>query len=351
MLRILPLLPFTLHAALVSPVKNVLFIAVDDLRPEHGAYGGAALTPNIDAFAQTAVRFNQNNVQIGVCSPSRTSLLLGRYPDSTHIHDLWHYFRSVGCNTTTLPQAFLKAGFDVRGASKIFHPGHASGAGAYPDPAATPCGAGCEGFNDPPSWGGYFEPPSNSLYPWNITDGPSWLALDEAAYPIALHPDSQAAAYIVAAIEGAARGGAPFFLAAGFLKPHLPFIVPSRFLAPYANYTDIAPDHAAAADEAFASWTGWGELRAYADIAPIAARENLTRPGAQMPLAKALELRRGYLAAVSFNDYLVGQVLAALEASGHANDTVVVLWGDHGWNLVSAACGWRPSSASLRGPI
>jgi len=69
--------------------KSVLFIAVDDLRPEHGVYGGHALTPNIDAFAKTALVFNRNYVQIGVCSPSRASLLTGRYPDTTHINDLW----------------------------------------------------------------------------------------------------------------------------------------------------------------------------------------------------------------------------------------------------------------------
>ena len=105
--------------------SNVLFIAVDDLRPEHGVFGGAAVTPRIDAFAKTATTFHANYVQLAVCSPTRTSLLTGRYPDTTHINDLYKYFRAEGCNVTTLPQAFREAGYSTIGAGKIFHPGHA----------------------------------------------------------------------------------------------------------------------------------------------------------------------------------------------------------------------------------
>lgn len=313
--------------------RNVLFIAVDDLRPEHGVYGGAAITPNIDAFAKTATRFNNNNVQIGVCSPSRTSLLTGRYPDFTHVTDLWTYFRTAGANTTTLPQYFRENGFNTRGSSKIFHPGHASGAGDYKNASETSCGAGCGGYNDPPSWNDYYLPPSSDLSPWSLVYNNSWYALDEKEFPISIHPDSQSAAYIMSALANASGSDTPFFFAAGFLKPHLPFIFPAHFLELYAQYSTLAPDAAAAVNESDAAWTSWGELSSYEDISPIAAKENLTVPGAQMPVSKAIELRRGYLAAVSYNDYCVGQVLAALDASGKANETVVVLWGDHGWQL------------------
>jgi iduronate 2-sulfatase len=330
MWRFTPLFTFILTFS--HSLKNVLFIAVDDLRPEHGVFGGDALTPNIDAFAKTALAFSNNNVQIGVCSPSRTSLLTSRYPDYTHVTDLYTYFRSAGCNVTTLPQAFRLSGYKTLGSSKIFHPGHASGSGVDWT-GRNPCGAGCNGFNDPPSWNAYQEPPSNSRSPWNVTDGPSWLALDEAQYPVSLHPDSQSAAYIAAALGATSGSSAPFFFAAGFLKPHLPFIFPASFLEPYKSYSTLAPDRAAAVNQSEESWTGWGEIAAYSDIYPIAKGLNLSVPGAQMPQAKALELRRGYLAATSYNDWCVGQVLAALDASGHANDTVVVLWGDHGWQL------------------
>jgi iduronate 2-sulfatase len=267
----------------IAEQKSVLFIAVDDLRPEHGVYGGRALTPNIDEFAKTATVFNRNYVQIGVCSPSRTSLLTGRYPDTTHVTDLWyvctlfttesrvlcrdgcvnlaafifrHYFRESGCNVTTLPQAFLNQGFFTRGSSKIFHPGHASGAGD--NRSSYPCGPSCSGYNDPPSWGGYFEPPSQMLSPWNITNGLSWMALNETEYPVEMHPDVQSAMHIAGLISSLANTTTPFFLAAGTLKPHLPFIFPARFLEPYVNYDELAADAAAASDEAIASWTAWG---------------------------------------------------------------------------------------------
>jgi len=114
--------------AAAAPLTNVLFIAVDDLRPELGAYGAAHMsTPHIDALAASAVTFQRAFVQQAVCSPSRTSLLTGRYPDTTHVYDLWAYFRQTmtdGWNVTTLPQFFKKAGeYVVAGQGKIFHPG------------------------------------------------------------------------------------------------------------------------------------------------------------------------------------------------------------------------------------
>ena len=149
---------------LLFAAKNILFIAIDDLRPEHGVYGGAAITPNIDAFAGTATLFNGNYVQIGVCSPSRASLLTSRYPDYTHITDLWKYFREEGCNVTTIPEAFRLAGFHTVGSSKIFHPGHASGYGVD-FTGRNPCGVGCGNYNDPPSWNSYYIPTSSSISP------------------------------------------------------------------------------------------------------------------------------------------------------------------------------------------
>jgi len=321
-------------AAAPSSTPNVLFIAVDDLRPEHGVFGGSAKTPNIDAFAANATVFLRNYVQIGVCSPSRTSLLTGRYPHSTHVTDLYKYFRSVGCNVTTLPEAFKDAGYTTVGANKVFHPGHASGAGLYPDGGGCP---GCDGYNDPPSWSSYFIAPSNAVSPWNITYGDSWTALREnATYPFSSHPDAQAAAHIIAALKSFKEGGQAFFAAPGFMKPHLPFIFPSRFLDQYADYNETAPDEEPARPaEASLSWTGWSEFSNYADIAAVIAAKhiNLSTPGNYMPRAKQVEIRKAYLAAVSFNDAVVGLVLDALRSTGLEDSTVVVLWGDHGWML------------------
>jgi iduronate 2-sulfatase len=92
-----------------------------------------------------------------------------------------------------------------------------------------------------------------------MTDGPSWMALDESEYPIDTHPDVQSAAHIAGLLASFANSSTPFFLAAGTLKPHLPFIFPARFLAAYAQYNETAADAAAATDEAIGSWTAWGE--------------------------------------------------------------------------------------------
>jgi arylsulfatase A-like enzyme len=336
----------TLALLSCSPVSgapaltNVLFIAVDDLRPEHGVFGGAAVTPRIDAFASTAAVFPRNYVQLAVCSPTRTSLLTGRYPDTTHITDLFKYFRSEGCNVTTLPQAFRDAGYLTVGAGKIFHPGHASGAGLYPDGGCP----GCGGYNDPPSWDAYSIPSSGNTYPWNITYGLSSYSLPEEKYPDAIHPDGQTAAYIVAQLRALASAGTgqPFFFAPGFLKPHLPFIFPSRFLSLYENYTELAPDAAPvnAGPAPTLAFNGWGELKLYTDIMALIKQGNINVSSPQtaiMPPEKALELRRAYFAATSFNDNLVGQLLDALDETGLSANTTVVLWGDHGENQYASA--------------
>ena len=334
MMIMLTLMALLALASAAPPNTNILFIGVDDLRPEHGIFGGDAITPRIDAFAKTATTFLQNFVQLAVCSPTRTSLLTGRYPDTTHISDLYKYFRSEGCNVTTLPQAFRDAGFVTVGAGKIFHPGHASGAGLFPDGGCP----GCGGYNDPPSWDAYSVPSSSSIFPWNITYGNSSYCLPEAEFPDAIHPDGQTAAFIISQLRAhaAAGSGRPFFFAPGFLKPHLPFIFPSRFILPYENYEVLAPDAAPvnAAPAPLLAFNAWGELKSYVDIKEAIARNNIntsTPATAIMPQAKALELRRRYLAATSFNDELVGQILDALDETGFAANTTVCLWGDHGW--------------------
>ena len=123
------------------------------------------------------------------------------------------------------------------------------------------------------------------------------------------------------------------------MKPHLPFIFPASYLDLYAGYDDVAADAEPPADGPMArdSWTAWSEFSSYADVAALIVADNLTdvikSPSNALPRAKAVEVRRAYLAAVSFNDACVGAVLDALTASGHDNDTTVVLWGDHGWQL------------------
>jgi iduronate 2-sulfatase len=197
---------------------------------------------------------------------------------------------------------------------------------------------GCGGYNDPPSWEMYHIPSSNTVYPWNITDGPSWMSLNETEYPESLHPDAQTADYIISQMAAAGAAGRNFFLAPGFYKPHLPFIFPSHYLTQYENVSTISPRaNPPSPPMAQDSWTGWSELRNYEDIAALIVADNLTEvlktPCNVMPREKALQLRRAYFSAVSFNDHQIGRVLAALDATGFAQNTTVVIFGDHGWQL------------------
>ena len=147
-------------------------------------------------------------VQQAVCSPSRTSLLTGRRPDTTHVYDLWHYFRNTGCNVTTLPQYFKEIGYRTAGHGKVFHPGHASN------------------NDDPPSWTEpYYHSPDQGAF---TSRNHSWLTpdADDSKFP-----DVQVAEAAISRMRNLSRE--PFFLAVGFHKPHLPFVFPKRFLDYY----------------------------------------------------------------------------------------------------------------------
>ncbi|XP_065194417.1 ulvan-active sulfatase-like [Sycon ciliatum] len=292
---------------------NILMIAIDDLRPEIAGYGFPRMhTPNMDKLIKEGTMFRRNYVQQAVCSPSRTSLLTGRRPDTTHIYDLWTYFRSAGCNVTTLPQFFKQQGYKTAGHGKIYHPGHASGAGVFPT------------GDDPPSWTEpYFHSPNKKNF---STDAKAWATPDA---PEEDFPDTQIAAAGIATMKRLADK--PFFIAVGFHKPHLPFIFPKNYLDyyPEENIT-IAADPFPPKDMPPIAWSDWGELRNYHDVAAMDLPTNISK---DMPDDYAKELRRAYYAATSYTDAQIGKVLQSLDTLGLSANTTVLLWGDHGWQL------------------
>ena len=206
--------------------RNVLFLVSDDMRPEIGAYLGPDFptsihpkmhTPNLDRLASRSLLLKKAYVQMAVCSPSRTSLLTGRRPDTTRVHDLTQYWRQVAGNFTTIPQYFKNHGYSSIGMGKIFHPGRASG------------------HDDPVSWTEkYFKPDSSH---WEQHSHVTWFAADdeeEAKYPLT---DTQTAQHAIKTLQrvapAAISGEQPFFVAVGFHKPHLPFLFPARFMNYY----------------------------------------------------------------------------------------------------------------------
>lgn len=305
--------------------RNVLLIAVDDLRPELGCYGAKHIhSPNIDALAARGTVFTRAYCQQAVCSPSRTSILTGLRPDSTKIYDLQHHFRGTIPDAVTLPEYFKNNGYTTTGVGKLFH----------------------GGLDDAQSWTIPWWGP-NMRFPWNSDQartqakrvserlkennwtippttsptgsrGPSWEAFDKDDNEL---PDTRTTTQAIAALQH--LKDKPFFLGVGFAKPHLPFIAPKRFYDLYPLDKIEMPDYPEPPVGAppFAG-TNSGELRFYGDIGQ-----------AKITSEKARELVRAYYACTSYTDSLIGKVLAELDRQGLRENTTVLLFGDHGWHL------------------
>lgn len=294
---------------------NVLFIAVDDLNDWVGCLGGhpQAHTPHIDALAKRGVLFEQAHCSAPLCNPSRTSLLMGLRPTTTGIYGNKAWFRDLPAyrDWVTLPQYFRKNGYQVWGGGKIFH---------------LPSGK----FSDPASWDHQYSkrmgvpcPPKEKRYLHGLQDrfdyNPilqrliDWGPLPQA---ISQTPDWQTA-------DGAAQILAkeqekPFFLACGIYLPHLPWYAPQEFFALHPLENIQLPKHKA--DD-------------FDDIPPIGMRMVGKTGEIIRTSGKWKEAVQACLASDSFADACVGHVLAALEKSAHRDNTIVVLWGDHGYDV------------------
>ena len=319
---LLTVLLLFVSAAQASDRPNILFIAIDDLRPELGTYGTRAITPNIDDLAASGLRFERAYCNQAVCGASRVSLMTGLYPEYTgertyHVTD----WRTRLADTVTLNQHFFTNGYNTVGLGKIYH------------------GSGGDGV-DPENWTEWINIKGNqyanpeSRQAMRVTTagtttrkrGPSTEAgnTDGAEYP-----DSIRAATGAAQLIKIAKDDKPFFLAVGFTKPHLPFVAPKKFWDLYERESfsmpknlGIPPGYPAYATEAKA-----GEIRSYSDVPEKGV------PTTEFPDELNTRLIHGYHACVSYMDYNVGVLLEALKKSGEEENTIVVFWGDHGWKL------------------
>ena len=319
-------------AAGTATRPNVLFIAVDDLNTRIGCYGdGLAKTPSLDRLAGRGVRFERAYCQFPVCNPTRMSLLLGRYPTTTETLDFARP-ALLGRDWITLPQLFRESGYEVQLLGKIFH---------YPEPK--PWSAGEEAvrqeqrrhremINDLTRW-----EPYRSLAPPTTAWVKNLRTRSNVFGPVADAEESNAAARAraydwtadvksaedaIARLEEWAGSAKPFFLGVGFYKPHVPLVAPRRFfnLFPPENMP-LPPDFAPTPTAPNA-------------VPRYALRYNLDLFYEQRPTPdRARQAIAAYYACVSFMDEKLGQVLAALERLGLRDNTVVVLWGDHGWHL------------------
>lgn len=328
LLRIL--LPILLFAtsAYAADRPNVLFIAIDDLRPELGCYGHSYIhSPNIDRLAAEGVVFDRAYCQQAVCSPTRSSLLTGTRPDTTKVYDLVTHFRKALPNVITLPQNFKNNGYFVQGFGKIYH----------------------GGLDDPPSWSVPWQNPSAPAYalPENVAlndrkpagepDGephvpgippPSKFNARGPAYEAADVPDNyftdgKVADLAVKTLQDLSQKSQPFFLAVGFIRPHLPFVSPKKYWDLYdRSKIELAPNPFLPKDAPPYAILPGGELRFYHGI-----------PNGHLPDDLARTLKHGYYASVSYTDAQVGKLLDELDRLHLRDNTIIILWGDHGWKL------------------
>jgi iduronate 2-sulfatase len=323
----LTILLLVLCPSLFAATKpNVLLICVDDLKPLLGCYGDNVVkSPNIDRLASRGVVFEKAYCNQAVCSPSRNALLTGLRPQTLGIYELSTNFRKSVPEAVTLPQYFKANGYRAEGLGKIFHVGHGNvnDEASWSVPHFTPktISYALKENNPPESTReqALFE---NKTEAWKLPRG---AAAESADVPDNRYGDGVIADEAVKRLEAAKqKPEEPFFLAVGFLKPHLPFVAPKKYWDLYDPSVFNLPElqTAPAGAPEFAPTT-WGELRQYRDIPETG------------PLTKeqAIHLIHGYHAATSYMDAQLGKVLNALEANGLAENTIIVFWGDHGWHL------------------
>jgi iduronate 2-sulfatase len=290
-----------------------LFIAIDDLRPALGCYGDeTAITPNIDRLAARGTVFNRAYCQLAVCAPSRLSLMTGRRPDTTKVWDLGTHFREALPDIVSLPQHFKNNGYHNCSIGKIYH------------------GSG-KPSKDPPSW--TVDPIFDANHdlglryatPENLAGkGLKRSASESADVPDETYIDGLICGKALEALDGYAKSGEPFFLAVGFKKPHLPFCAPGKYWDLYERKDIPAPSttkHPKGAPEL--AVRSWKELEGYTDIPADGV----------LSQEKIQELRHGYYACVSYIDAQVGRLLDQLDATDLADNTLICLWGDHGFHL------------------
>lgn len=330
----------SLSLSVFAGQPNILFLSMDDLKPELGCYGSERVkTPNMDQLAKEGMLFTHHYVQQAVCGPSRASMFSGLRPDTTKVWDLKHTCREECPKAFTMQEYFKKAGYETAGSGKIMH-----------------------GFKneDPPSWsipyvhsehlpyaGGkvpalYTQYQSEAIHAaaeklkqsglkkykekqqfmakLNAKPATECLDLPDNAYS-----DGAMTEWGIGMLDQFAKSGQPFFLTLGYRKPHLPFVAPKKYwdlfnrdeidLAEFREMPDGAP--------AYAYHPGY-ELGGYSDIEIKELKNNPE---------KQRELIHGYYACVAYVDAQIGKVMGKLKETGLDKNTIIVLWGDHGWHL------------------
>ena len=308
-----------LQAEKTSSPQNILFIAIDDLNDWVGVLGGhpQALTPNIDKLAERGMLFTNAHCTAPGCNASRTSLLMGLRPSTTGIYQNAHDWRETSLVDTAvhLPQHFKNSGYKTLGTGKLFH------AHTFFDPKYL------SGFSDPKAWDDYYPsltqqmPPESVPEKWPVNSSKKFYGghFDWSPLPIAYSEMADAKVVKWAKKQLAKEHEKPLFLSVGIYRPHVPWYVPQKYFDQFPLNSIELPKHL---DQ---------------DVADLPeAAQKLTKSQwhewivANKQWKKAVQ---GYLASLSFADDMIGELLNALEDGPLADNTTVILWGDHGYHL------------------
>jgi uncharacterized sulfatase len=313
MIRFLTILAFlaAVAPAFCAEKRNVLFIAVDDMNNALGCYGHPLVkSPHLDKLASRGVKFDRAYCQFPLCSPSRSSLMTGLLPDKTTVYDLQLHFRRKLPDVVTLGQFFQKQGYFSARVGKIYHYGN-------PGQIGTP------GLDDPPTWNVALNPRGRDKDEENLlTNHTPKRGLGSSLSFLAAEggdeeqTDGKVATETIRLMEE--NRDRPFFIAAGFYRPHCPYIAPKKYFDMYPLEKIKLPEYS----------------REAARSAPPAALAS-TSPWPWMGVSdqQAREAIRAYYAAISFVDAQVGRLLDALDRLALTEKTLIVFWSDHGYHL------------------
>lgn len=327
-----------------SQKPNILLICIDDLRPELNSYGAShIISPNIDSLANKGVMFTNHYVNAPSCGPSRYTLLTGLY-GSPHNNALFTRAKKITDAVKvqpSMPEWFKNNGYSTVSVGKVSH---------------HPGGRGGNDWNDslqiemPNAWDKHLVPVGEWQHPRGIMHGlangeirniPKEMDVYQSKKK-GKYPDDLIMEEAIYQLKDLGSNNKPYFLAVGLLKPHLPFGAPKKFYDLYKNVT--FPEIKNQAKPSFrTTWHSSSEFKQY----------NLWDKDPNKDEAFALELRKHYAACVSYTDAQIGILLHQLKKSGLDKNTIIILWGDHGWHLGEHAIWGKHSlfEESLKSPL
>lgn len=319
----------SLSSGVAATQHNILFIGIDDMRPELGCYGSpVAVTPNMDALANDGLLFNRAYCQQAICGPSRASLMTGMRPDSSGVVHNYLEFRDLNPEVITLPQQFRANGYETAYCGKIFHGKQTDEQHSWSRKAATVDLPKSKGFALPENiaiqqkmrtemFAKYGEQAK-----YGLASGPAYECAD---VPDETYLDGYNTQRAIVTMKEMANEDKPFFMAMGFKKPHLNWVSPKRYWDLYDREKIPMATHINAPEN--------GAAMGLHPSFELRVRAGIPKDGKPFDEELAKTLKHAYLACASYVDAQIGFLVQALEDAGVRDNTIIIVWSDHGWHL------------------